>query len=205
MHTTIRQFIAALRKGQNVSFEELELIFRREWTSAGFEDRCQEELYLNDGIEQLRAFHASTLAAPPDVIALEKRFTIECDNSVQVTGRMDQVNRVGPGQVEIIDYKTGKPKLEKQAQKDLQLSIYALAAREVLEVAPVRLIYYNLQNNQCVSAAREGRMLQEVRGHDPGDGCGHSRARISGPPRFPLQELRLSLSVSRARIAVRTK
>jgi DNA helicase II / ATP-dependent DNA helicase PcrA len=66
--------------------------------------------------------------------------------------------------VEIIDYKTGKPKLEKQAQKDLQLSIYALAAREVLEVAPVRLIYYNLQNNQCVSASREGRMLQEVRG-----------------------------------------
>jgi DNA helicase-2/ATP-dependent DNA helicase PcrA len=164
MHTTIRQFIAALRKGQKVDFAEVETIFRREWTSAGFEDRYQEELYLRDGIEQLRAFHASTMAAPPDVIALEKRFTIECDNGVQVMGRMDQVNRVGPGQVEIIDYKTGKPKLEKQAQKDLQLSIYALAAREVLEVAPVRLIYYNLQNNQCVSASREGRLLQEVRG-----------------------------------------
>ena len=60
---------------------------------------------------------------------------------------MDQINRVAPGEVEIIDYKTGKPKSETHAQKDLQLSVYALAAREVLDVKPVRLIYYNLQDN----------------------------------------------------------
>ncbi len=81
-----------------------------------------------------------------------------------MTGRMDQINRIAPRQVEIIDYKTGKPKLETHAQKDLQLSIYALAAREVLDVTPVRLIYYNLQNNQCVSASRDAKQLQEVRG-----------------------------------------
>lgn len=164
MHTTVRQFIAALRKGLRLSFEEVAAIFRREWTSAGFEDHHQEGLYLTDGIEQLRAFHASTLAAPAHVIALEKRFTVPCDNSVELTGRMDQINRIAPGEVEIIDYKTGKPKLESHAQKDLQLSIYALAAREVLDVTPVRLIYYNLQNNQCVSASRDAAQLGEVRG-----------------------------------------
>jgi DNA helicase II / ATP-dependent DNA helicase PcrA len=164
MHTTIRQFIAALRKGLRLSFEEVVEIFRREWTSAGFEDRHQEDLYLNDGIEQLRAFHATTLATPAHVIAQERRFTIECDNGVELIGRMDQINRVASGEVEIIDYKTGKPKSEAQAEKDMQLSIYALAAREVLDVTPVRLIYYNLQNNQCVSASREGKQLQEVRG-----------------------------------------
>jgi len=164
MHTTIRQFIAALRKGLRLSFEEVAALFRREWTSAGFEDRHQEDLYLNDGVEQLRAFHASSLAAPAHVAAQEKRFTIHCDNGVELIGRMDQINRVAPGEVEIIDYKTGKPKLETHAKKDLQLSIYALAAREVLEVIPVRLVYYNLQNNQCVSASREEGQLQEVRG-----------------------------------------
>ena len=164
MHTTIRQFISALRKGLRLSFEEVAAIFRREWTSAGFEDRHQEELYLTDGIEQLRAFYAATLAAPVSVIAQEKRFAIECDNGVELTGRMDQINRVAPGEVEIIDYKTGKPKAETHARKDLQLSVYALAAREVLDVTPVRLIYYNLQNNQCVSASRGESQLQEVRG-----------------------------------------
>jgi ATP-dependent DNA helicase UvrD/PcrA len=163
MHTTIRQFIAALRKGLRLSFEEVALIFRREWSSAGFEDLHQEELYLNDGIEQLRAFHETAIAARAQVTAQEKGFTIHCENGIQVTGRMDQINRVAPGEIEIIDYKTGKPKSETQAQKDLQLSVYALAAREVLDVKPVRLIYYNLQDNQCVSATREESQLRELR------------------------------------------
>jgi DNA helicase II / ATP-dependent DNA helicase PcrA len=163
MHVTIRQFIAALRKGVRLEFDEVAAIFRREWTSAGFEDRHQEDLYLHDGMEQLRAFHASTLAAPPHVIGLEKRFTLHCDNGVELIGRMDQINRIAAGEVEIIDYKTGKPKSESHADKDVQLSIYALAAREVLDVNPVRLIYYNLQNNECVSASREEKQLKEVR------------------------------------------
>jgi DNA helicase-2/ATP-dependent DNA helicase PcrA len=163
MHVTIRQFIAALRKGVRLEFEEVELIFRREWSSAGFEDKHQEGLYLADGIEQLRAFHAGTLAQPPDVTGQEKRFTIACDNGVEVIGRIDQINRIADGEAEIVDYKTGKPKTESQAAKDLQLGIYALAARDVLDVNPVRLVYYNLQNNASVSASREEKQLAEVR------------------------------------------
>lgn len=164
MHNTIRQFIAALRKGLRFSFEEVVSIFRREWTSAGFEDRHQEELYLSDGIEQLRAFHGSCLAASTNVAGQEKRFTIHCEHGVDLIGRMDQINRIAAGEVEIIDYKTGKPKTEAHAAKDLQLSVYALAAHEVLDVTPVRLIYYNLQTNECVSASRDAKQLQEVRG-----------------------------------------
>ena len=164
MHTTIRQFIASRRKGFRLGFEELAAIFRREWSSAGFEDRHQEDLYLTDGISQLRAFYDSSLGSDAHVVALERAFTIHCENGVELIGRMDQINRVAPGEVEIIDYKTGKPKSETQAQKDLQLSIYALAAREVLEVSPVRLIYYNLQDNQCVCASRDQSQLQQVRG-----------------------------------------
>jgi DNA helicase II / ATP-dependent DNA helicase PcrA len=164
MHNTIRQLIAALRKGLRLSFEELVGIFRREWTSAGFEDRHQEELYLNDGIEQLRAFHTTALASSAHVVGQEKRFVIKCENGIELIGRMDQINRVAPGEVEIIDYKTGKPKTEMHAQKDLQLSVYALAAREVLDVKPVRLIYYNLQDNSCVFASREEKQLQELHG-----------------------------------------
>ena len=99
MHTTIRQFVGMLRKGQRPPFEEVETIFRREWTSAGFEDKYQEEMYQRDGIEQLRAFHASALAAPPDVFAQEKGFTLDLEHGVQITGRLDQINRLGPGQV----------------------------------------------------------------------------------------------------------
>jgi len=162
MHNTIRQFLFAMRKGERLSWEEVEAIFRREWTSAGFEDSHQEGLYQRDGIEQLRAFYQSTMASPPDVAALERRFIIHLENNIELTGRMDQINRVGEGQVEVIDYKTGRPKTEVKAEKDLQLSVYALAAREVFDAEPVRLIYYNLQTNQCVSAGREEKALNQV-------------------------------------------
>ena len=164
MHNTIKQFIGALQKGRNLPFDEVETIFRREWTSAGFEDSYQEQCYLSDGIEQLRAFHGACLAAPPDIFAQEKRFTLELENGVQISGRMDQINRLGPGQVEIVDYKTGKPKTDLQARKDLQLSVYALAASECLELEPARLVYYSLQNNQWVTATRDEKTLNQVRG-----------------------------------------
>ena len=164
MHVTIRQFIAAMRKGLTLPCEELETIFRREWTSAGFEDDYQEQCYLDDGLAQLRAFHASCIAAPPNVLALERRFTLELDNGVRVIGRVDQVNEVAEGEVEIVDYKTGKPRTAAQAQKDLQLSVYAMAAREDLELEPVRLVYYNLQTNEVVSADRDEKSLNQVRG-----------------------------------------
>lgn len=163
MHTTIRQFIGALRKGLRLAFEDVAAIFRREWTSAGFEDRHQEELYLADGVAQLRAFYDGHIDSGAHVIAQEKAFALHCDNGVELTGRMDQINRLAPGEVEIIDYKTGKPKSESQAQKDLQLSIYALAARELLDLDPVRLVYYNLQDNRCVAASRDQGQLQQVR------------------------------------------
>jgi RecB family exonuclease len=164
MHTTIKQFIEALRKGRRLPFEEVETIFRREWSSAGFEDDYQEECYQRDGIEQLRAFYASCLDSPPDVIAQEKRFALELENNVQITGRIDQINRLGPGEVEVVDYKTGRPKTALHARNDLQLGIYALAAREDLEVEPARLVYYNLQNNECVATTRDEKQIAELRG-----------------------------------------
>jgi hypothetical protein len=46
----------------------------------------------------------------------------------------------------------------------LQLGIYALAAREALGLEPARLVYYNLQNNQCVAATRTEKQIQKLVG-----------------------------------------
>ncbi len=62
----------------------------------------------------------------------------------------------------MIDYKTGRPRSQKDADTSLQLSIYALAAREQLRLKPVRLTFYNLTNNQPVSTARTARDLDRA-------------------------------------------
>jgi len=72
------------------------------------------------------------------------------------------VNRVGAAAeklVEIVDYKTGKPKTEAHAKKDLQLSVYALAAREVFGEQVARLIFYNVQNNEWIATTRDAKQL----------------------------------------------
>jgi DNA helicase-2/ATP-dependent DNA helicase PcrA len=163
MHNTIKYFMGELAKGYSLQFEEVERKFELEWTSAGFEDDYQEQEYKKDGLAQLRAFHASMLASPPDIVAQEKAFELPMENNVVLTGRMDQVNCLAPGEEEIVDYKTGKPQTEDKAKKDVQLSVYALAAREVFDWNPTRLTLYFLRTNQAVSATRDDKKLNKVR------------------------------------------
>jgi DNA helicase-2/ATP-dependent DNA helicase PcrA len=162
MHTTIKRFVDQLRKGVKLPFEEVARIFETEWSSAGFEDDYQEKGYKQDGLEQLRAFHAGMIEAPPQVLEQEKSFELPLENNVTIIGRMDQVNSLGRKDVEIIDYKTGKPKKDADAKKDLQLSLYALAAKEIFEWNPVRLVFHYLQNNQIQVTTRDAKQLDEA-------------------------------------------
>src|SRR6202521_921961 len=162
MHSTIKRFLAELRKGNKLQFEDVQRLFEMEWRSAGFEDEYQEAEYRRDGIEQLRAFHASIIEAPPRVREQEKSFELPLENNVMITGRMDQVNSLGRNDVEIVDYKTGKPKKDADAKKDLQLSLYALAAKEIFEWIPVRLVFRYLQNNQIQVTTRDSKQLDEA-------------------------------------------
>ena len=80
-----------------------------------------------------------------------------------IKGRIDQINSLGNKRdVEIVDYKTGRPKKDVDAKKDLQLSLYALAAKEILELNPVRLAFHYLQNNQRQETTRDAKQLNEA-------------------------------------------
>ena len=162
MHTTIKRFAEQLKRGNKLPFEEVQSIYETEWTSAGYEDEYQEAEYKKDGLEQLKAFHAALLNDTPEILELEKPFELPLENDVILVGRMDQVNRLGRNEVEIVDYKTGKPRQEADARKALQLSIYALAAREIFEWNPARLVFHYLQNNSTQVTTRDAKQLDEA-------------------------------------------
>ena len=69
-------------------------------------------------------------------VALEKRFHLQLDG-VEIIGKIDRVNDVGDGQVEVVDYKTGGGKSMRWAYEsyfgpelyDVQLALYYLACR----------------------------------------------------------------------------
>jgi DNA helicase-2/ATP-dependent DNA helicase PcrA len=163
MHTTIKDFVSELRKRRKISFDDVVAIYDREWSSAGFSDDYHEAEYRKAGREQLEKFCASYLAAPPDVIHQEKPFELHFEHDVIVKGRMDQVNRIGEKEIEIVDYKTGKAKDSKKADDSLQLSVYAIAAEEVLELKPSRLVFYNLTTNEAVATTRDAKTLAKTK------------------------------------------
>jgi RecB family exonuclease len=159
MHTAIQELVREIRERGSVPWEDVETIYEREWSSAGFLDPYHEEEYRKAGREQLGAFHRSYSARPADVLYQEKPFELPLEHDVVVMGRMDQVNRIGTGEIEIVDYKTGRPRDEKTAAEDLQLSVYALAAQEILEVTPRQLVFYNLMTNEPVATTRDSKAL----------------------------------------------
>ncbi len=70
-------------------------------------------------------------------LAIEKRFHLQLDG-VEVVGKIDRVNDVGDGEVEVVDYKTGAGKNMRIAYEmyfgpelhDVQLALYYLACKD---------------------------------------------------------------------------
>ena len=173
MHQAVRHYFE-LRKQGAVKGEQVEEFYLKAWRAAGFEDAYQEETYRRAGLEQVRAFVArhEKVDVLADRVRAEEYFSLDLGDYT-LEGRIDQINplaaagRAKNSAVELVDYKTGKPKSQKDADKSLQLSIYALAARDQLKLRPERLTFYNLTSNEAVSTARtEGdlkKALEKIR------------------------------------------
>jgi len=166
IHSTIRRAVAELKKGRKLPFEEMRRIYETEWSAIGYQDDYQEQEYKKDGLEQLRAFYATLLQELPEILEQEKTFELDLENNVIVKGRIDQINLLGGSEgrkdVEIVDYKTGKAKKDSEANQDLQLSIYAIATKEIFELNPVRLVFHYLQDNKRQATTRSAKHLDEA-------------------------------------------
>ncbi len=163
MHGVLRTFYDAQRYQRAISDDDLLEQFRAALASAGIADRYQYELYLRQGMEQLRQFFEwARSAEPPEVIETERRFELQV-GSAKLAGRVDRIDRTGPDSVAIVDYKTGKPKSQEDADKSLQLSLYALAARETWGKRADRLIFHNLENNTPVYTTRTDAELEAAK------------------------------------------
>ncbi len=129
MHLALRHYDDAIRFQRPVTSDEVVQVFRDEFAKATIRDDYQRELYQTQGSQQLQDFVTATATNPPEVIHTEQEFDIEVSGT-KIRGRIDRIDRLPDGTVRIIDYKTGKPKSKKDAEKSLQLSIYAMAASQ---------------------------------------------------------------------------
>ena len=158
MHLALKAYFDGVRAGRPPDEEAVIACFRDEFGKAKIEENAQRDLYEKDGCEQLRQFLRSDLARPTGEILNNERFFRAAIGGTMVKGRMDRLERIGGDRVSIVDYKTGKPKTQDDADDSLQLSIYALAARSMGFVAD-SLVIVNLADCSAVESRRSEKQL----------------------------------------------
>ena len=164
MHLALKAYFDGVRAGRPPDEETVVACFLDEFAKAAIDEPLQRELYTRHGREQLAAFLRSELSRPAGhVLDTERRFKVEIGGA-QVRGRLDRLDRIGSnGEVAIVDFKTGKPKTQEDADDSLQLSIYALAARNMGYTAS-SLIFINLQNGTAIESTRTVEQLRRAEG-----------------------------------------
>jgi len=160
VHRVLKTYYESVRLDRKLSEQAVLELFRADFAEALIDDPYQRELYEKQGVQQLRDFLAQAdRAIPPNVLHTEEHFEMKVGKAT-IAGRIDRVDDLGNGRVAIVDYKTGKPRAQEDADDSLQLSIYAIAAREKWGYEAVRLIFYNLEENSAVTTVRDKLQLE---------------------------------------------
>lgn len=146
-----------------VTLDELLKLYEENWIDEWYENDKQREEYRAKGRKTLVDYYAEVTAHPPRPLYLEKGFTLKFGDVV-VRGRIDRVDDLHGG-VEIIDYKTGKPKTELSTEDKRQLMLYQMAAEECFNppLVPLKLTYHYLEDNSRLSFLAEPEELDALR------------------------------------------
>jgi DNA helicase II / ATP-dependent DNA helicase PcrA len=135
------------------------------WRRGGFGDSEEERQLRGKAATALTRYHSRFQDEPSEPLWFERAFSFKLGPHL-LRGRVDRVDRLPGGEYELIDYKTGRPKSPTQLIDDVQLSLYAVGAREAWSLDSSHQAYYYLLDDQKVTvpADREDRFewIQEV-------------------------------------------
>lgn len=160
VHNTLNSFYRELlAKKAPPSLERLHELYNQNWIPLGYENRDHLTTRKAAGWEMLQRFYATNSSPWVFPAFLEKPFTLKTPSGLTLSGRIDRVDRLEDGTFEVIDYKTGRLPDEKSTEDNLQLSLYALACRDVFKIPATRFSLYYLDGDQKLTGARTPEQL----------------------------------------------
>jgi len=146
------------------SLNELLHFYEQNWLAEGYESPEEEARYRVYGREILTKFweiHQADFRMP---VAVERLFYIDIEG-VKLTGYIDRVDKLDSGGLSIVDYKTNKELFTTEdIEKDLQLTLYQLAAEQTWQLPVGKLTLYHFRSNTpCSCGPRDEAQLNEAR------------------------------------------
>lgn len=163
MHRVVKSFYDLARAGKSPTKETLLVLLDTHWSSLGYGGKDLEARYKQKGKDLLTGFFEKGYDPTRLPTALEEPFKIRITPKLTLGGRIDRIDTLPDGSIEIIDYKTGQAPKARDVGKDKQLTVYALSAMQegVYQRPPEKVFvsFYFFEGQEKFTATRS---LQEV-------------------------------------------
>jgi DNA helicase-2/ATP-dependent DNA helicase PcrA len=167
MHEAVHDFYVQVKSGENPSLEDLLGFYEKRWIGVGYGKKEYEAKMKDHGRTLLCEFYTKGYDKTVVPKELEQPFKIHISENLVLGGKIDRIDARPEGKIEIIDYKTGQSTKVKDVSRDLQLTVYAMAATEqgVYGYRPQDVIvsFYFFENQQKISGTRSIEQLQSAR------------------------------------------
>jgi len=147
----------------NISFDEILEIYKESWIDDWYDSPEQKGEYRKKGSESLKNYFELYKKNWPAAISLEQGINLKI-GGYRIFGKIDRIDDLGGGSIQIVDYKTGQPKTQDKISKEdkEQLLIYQLGVKQALDKKISNLQFYYLNNNSEVNFVGSKDDLEEI-------------------------------------------
>jgi DNA helicase-2/ATP-dependent DNA helicase PcrA len=136
-----------------IGLPELLNLLEAGWRRGGFGDSEEERQFRAKATQALVRYHDRFREEDAEPVWFERSFQFRMGPHL-LRGRVDRVDKLPEGGYELIDYKTGRPKTAAQLRDDVQLSLYAVGAREAWQLDAAQQAYYYVLDDEKVPVPR---------------------------------------------------
>jgi DNA helicase-2/ATP-dependent DNA helicase PcrA len=163
VHQVLERFHGDEEARDGRTLDEMLGLLDAGWRRGGFGGSEQEIQLRGKATEALSQYWHRFQVEESQPTFFERGFSFQLGPHV-LRGRVDRVDRLPEGGWELIDYKTGRPRSPSELERDVQLSLYAVAAHEAWELEEARGAYYYVLDDAKVPVpAAAGRdWIEEV-------------------------------------------
>jgi RecB family exonuclease len=162
----VHQVLERYHSESGTTLERMLDLLEAGWRRAGFGESEQERMLRDKAWDALTRYHARLGGQESEPVWFERAFAFRLGPH-HLRGRVDRVDRLaasaGAEEFELIDYKTSRAKTAAELEDDIQLSLYAVAAREAWQLESSRQAYYYVLDDCKVPVPRGERDTETVK------------------------------------------